>query len=127
MTEQKSKNKGGRPRKNISEEQAAQIEALAAYIGQEHIADYLGINRDTLHEIFKRQPEVYQRYKTGKSKAIAAVAQSLVKKARDGDTASMIFFLKTQAGWRETDKKDEIDASTMLASAMSELAKRLPD
>lgn len=126
MTEQKPI-KPRKTRRIINDEQASQIEALAAYIGQEHIADYLGISKDTLQEIFKRQPEVYQRYKTGKAKAIAAVAQSLIKKARDGDTASMIFFLKTQAGWRETDKKEEIDASTMLASAMSELAKRLPD
>jgi hypothetical protein len=101
-----TKNKGGRPRKNISEEQMAQVEALAAYMGQDHIADYLGMDRDTLKEVFKRQPEVFRRYKAGKSKAIAAVAQSLIKKARDGDTASAIFFLKTQAGWKETSQVD---------------------
>jgi hypothetical protein len=33
---------------------------------------------------------------------VGAIAQSLVTKARAGDTTAMIFFLKTQAGWRET-------------------------
>ena len=33
---------------------------------------------------------------------IAKVAGSLVKKALNGDTTSAIFYLKTQAGWKET-------------------------
>ena len=45
-----------------------------------------------------------ERYERGKAKAIGAIAQSLIAKARGGDTASIIFFLKTQGGWRETDR-----------------------
>ena len=36
------------------------------------------------------------------ARAIGAIAQTLISKARAGDTTSMIFNLKTQAGWRET-------------------------
>jgi hypothetical protein len=37
-------------------------------------------------------------------KTIELIGGNLIKKAMDGDTASMIFYLKTQAGWR--DKQD---------------------
>ena len=52
--------------------------------------------------IRQRDPEVDARYKRGKAKAIAHVANGLLQKARAGDTTSAIFYLKTQAGWRET-------------------------
>ena len=42
------------------------------------------------------------RYERRKAKAIAHVANGLLEKARSGDTTSSIFYLKTQAGWRET-------------------------
>ncbi len=34
------------------------------------------------------------------------MANGLLQKARTGDTASSIFYLKTQAGWRETDRTE---------------------
>ena len=52
--------------------------------------------------MMQRDEEIATRYKRGKAKAIGAIAQGLINKARSGDTTAMIFFLKTQAGWRET-------------------------
>ena len=49
-----------------------------------------------------RDRDLAERYKRGKARAIGAVAQSLVTKARAGNVTAMIFFLKTQGGWRET-------------------------
>lgn len=43
----------------------------------------------------------------GKSKANAAVAQSLFKNAMQGNTTAQIFWLKTQAGWKETPQRHE--------------------
>ena len=86
----------------FNEEELAKVEALASVLTSEQIADYFGIGRKTFYEIMERQPDVSTRYKKGKAKAIGSVAQNLVSKARKGDTASMIFFLKTQAGWKET-------------------------
>jgi IS30 family transposase len=98
-----SQGEGGGPIPRVlTNEEMAQVEALAAYLNNDQIADYLGIGRTTLHEIMKRQPEVSEHYKRGKAKAIGSIAQSLVQKARDGDTTSAIFYLKTQAGWKET-------------------------
>lgn len=93
---------GGRPKVTLSDEQVAQVEALASIMSLEMIADFLGISKVTFYAIMERQPEVSLRYKKGKANAIGSVAKSLLAKARSGDTASMIFYLKTQAGWRET-------------------------
>jgi len=32
------------------------------------------------------------------------VGQSLIQQAMDGNTSASIFYMKTQAGWRETDQ-----------------------
>ena len=96
----------GRKPKELTEEQTVQVEALAAYLSQDQIADYFGITRPTFAAMIDRDPEIALRYKRGKAKAIGTVAQGLLQKARAGDTTSAIFYLKTQAGWRETQNLD---------------------
>lgn len=91
-----------RPLKTLTDAQIHDVETLAALLTQEQIADYLGISRNTFRAICEREPEVLARYKRGKAKAIAHVANGLLQNARAGDTTSSIFYLKTQAGWRET-------------------------
>ena len=91
-----------RPTKVLRPDQVAEVETLAAVLTAEQLADYFGIGRTTFFAIMERQPDIAERYKRGKAKAVGAIAQSLITKARAGDTASMIFFLKTQGGWRET-------------------------
>ena len=86
----------------LNEEELAQVEALASVLSSEQIADYFGIARTTFYDIMKRQPDVSERYKRGRAKAIGSVAKGLLQKAQSGDTASTIFYLKTQAGWKET-------------------------
>ena len=99
-------NKGGRPRVKLSDEQIAQVEALGSVLSIEQIADYFGIGKTTFYAIMERQPEVSERYKIGKAKAIGSVAQGLLKQAREGNTSAAMFYLKTQAGWRETHNID---------------------
>lgn len=93
-----------RPAKKLTDEQKSQVEALAAYLTQEQIADYFGMGKTTWYALLERDPEVSERYKRGKAKAIGAVAQGLLQKARDGDNTAAIFYLKTQANWSETQK-----------------------
>lgn len=95
-----------RPQVELTEKQAAQVEALAAYLSKEQIADYLGVARNTFDAILERDSLVFEHYKKGKAKAIANVAQGLVKQAIDGNMTAAIFYLKTQAGWRETQEID---------------------
>lgn len=106
---EKKKNKGGRPPRSLTPEQVSQVEALASVLSLEQVADYLGMSKTTFYAIMERDPAVCERYKKGKARAIGAVAQGLLKKARDGDTTSAIFYLKTQAGWKEGMDKQIID------------------
>lgn len=92
----------GRRALELTAAQKAEVETLAAVLSAAQIADYFGIGRTTFFAMIRRDEEIAERYKRGKAKAIGAIAQSLITKARAGDTASMIFYLKTQAGWRET-------------------------
>lgn len=92
----------GRPTITLTDHQRAEVETLAAVLTAAQIADFLGIGRTTFFALIERDPELSERYKRGKARAIGAVAQSLVTKARAGNVSAMIFFLKTQAGWRET-------------------------
>lgn len=86
----------------LNDEELAQVEALASVLTTEQIADYFGIGRTTFYQIMDRQEDVSVRYKRGRAKAIGAVSQGLLQKARSGDNVAMIFYLKTQAGWKET-------------------------
>lgn len=96
------KNEGGRPPIVLDSSQIAQVEALAAFLSIEQIADYLGIGRTTFYAILERQPEVSEHYKKGKAKAVGNIAKSLIRQAQEGNTTAAIFYLKTQAGWKET-------------------------
>ena len=98
--------KAGRPAKTLTDKQRGEIETLAAFLSIEQLADYFGIGRTTFFALMERDPEISELYKRGKSKAIAHIAQGLIQKARAGDTTSAIFFLKTQARWRETERHE---------------------
>lgn len=87
-------------------EQVEQVRKLAAVLSREQIADFFGIHVNTLDNVRQRQPEVDVAYKMGLAKAISEVGNSLLQDALDGDTTSRIFYLKTRAGWRETNRVD---------------------
>jgi len=99
---------GGRPPVVFDEAQTAQVEALAAVLSKGQMADYFSISENTLREIEERQPEVSEAYKRGKAKAIGNVAKNLISQAQMGNISAAIFYLKTQAGWKE-DKEAERD------------------
>ena len=92
---------GGRPPVVFDEAQTAQVEALAAVLSKGQMADYFGISENTLREIEERQPEVSEAYKRGKAKAIGNVAKNLISQAQMGNITAAIFYLQTQAGWKE--------------------------
>tara|TARA_B110000908_G_C10263235_1_gene461044 strand:+ start:1167 stop:1565 length:399 start_codon:yes stop_codon:yes gene_type:complete len=95
------KNLGGRPQIVLDEEQIKEVELKAETMTCEQIADRLGHSTTTFQEIRKKQPEVSTAYKRGRAKVIDEIASSLIKNAKAGCTSSQIFFLKTQAGWKD--------------------------
>lgn len=92
---------GGRPPVVFDDAKVAQVEALAAVLSKKQLADYFGICENTLREVENRQPEVSEAYQKGRGKAIAGVGSNLLTQARNGNVAAAIFYLKTQAGWKE--------------------------
>jgi hypothetical protein len=87
-----------RPHITLAYAQRAEVETLAAVLNAEQIADFFGFGRTTFFSLLKRDEDLAERYKKGKARAIGAVAQSLVTKARAGNVTAMIFVLKTQDG-----------------------------
>ena len=78
-----------------------QLVSLHTTIGtrQEIIADIIGgIDAKTLRKYYRAELD------QAKAKANATIGGALFNKAKGGDTAAQIFWMKTQAGWRE--KKD---------------------
>ena len=104
-------NKGGRPPRVFTRSEIKKVETLSAVLTVAQLADYFGISENTFREVRVRQPEVSEAYKKGRSKAIAGVASNLVNQAQKGNVAAAIFYLKTQAGWREVDEQAAAEAS----------------
>ena len=114
----------GRKPKTLTPEQLSEVETLAALLTTEQISDYFGITRPTFNAIMEREPEILLRYKKGKARAIGSVARGLIQQARDGNLTAMMFYLKTQAGWRE---KDRIDENASTATTITIIRAKKPD
>ena len=86
-----------------------QIERLAAVLRMEDIADFLGIHDRTLRKHMTEHAGVRAAYERGRARAKAAVGTGLLQQARDGNITAMIFYAKTQMGWRETERREHIN------------------
>ena len=96
-----------------SEDVAARVERLAALgMTQEDAGYILGFSVDTLSRFYN------DAWKKGKAKAKANIAGKLYEKAMAGDSASIFFYLKTQAGWREVQKIDMSSSDGTMSGPM---------
>ena len=87
----------GRPQFIKKDEDKKTVEALAiAGVTQRLIAQIVKISEPTLRKHFREELD------TSKARANAVISQALFKNVKDGNVAAQIFWLKTQAGWRET-------------------------
>jgi hypothetical protein len=101
-------------------EQVIEVETLAAVLNQEQISAYFGIDSDTFTAIKQRDPEVLRSYKRGKAKAILDIGGNLIEKAKGDNIAAAIFYLKTQAGWKETIDLSSSDGTMTPAKQMTD-------
>ena len=84
-----------------------QVESLAANgLTQEQIASALGISERTLRSRKGEIADFADAIKRGKAKGIALVTNKLMESIKGGNMTGMIFFLKTQAGWKETNVQE---------------------
>jgi len=113
--------KNGRPPHVPSDQTRKQVEAMSSYgVPQEDIAKVLDIDPKTLR--------LHYRYEldTAEIKANAQVASRLYQKCMKDDTASIIFWLKTRAKWRDPSKDDADSENGNIANVLSKLIDRLP-
>ena len=90
-------NNAGRPEYQKTDEDAKNVEALTiAGVPQKLVSKILKISEPTLRKHYRDELD------TSKAKANAVISQSLFKLAREGNVTAQIFWLKTQAGWKET-------------------------
>lgn len=68
----------------------------------EDIALRLAISSDTLVKYYKEELDY------GRIDANASIAKSLYDAAKKGNTQASIFWLKTRAGWKETDRHEHV-------------------
>lgn len=86
----------GRPEKKPTDEQKKQVQTLTGYgLNQEQIARMLGMHRETLRKWCKDE------LAKGKDMAYTQALNSLFANIKKGKEASLIFYLKTQHGWKE--------------------------
>ena len=96
MTDQKKRKTPGR-KPHSPTTATRQMVQLHTTVGtpQAIVADMLGIDDKTLRKYYREELD------QSLAKANATVGGALFNKAKGGDTTAMIFWMKTQAGWRE--------------------------
>jgi len=109
-----------------AQRQTVQLHTTVGTI-QPVIARLLGITEKTLRKYYRDELDL------AKAKANATIGGALFNKAKGGDTTAMIFWMKTQAGWKETSivegsgpngehlHKVGIDATRLSDTALAEL------
>ena len=93
--------KRGRKAILFKDDLAISVQAMSQYgVPLKDIAAFIGISVPTLLKLYKKELE------KGRAVANRQIGERLFKKAMDGDTTALIFWAKTQMGWRETSKID---------------------
>ena len=89
----------GRPPFEPTDAERKQVESMSGFgVPISQISSLIrdGIDDDTLKKHFKSE------LINGKAKANSQIGQTLFQKAKGGDTSAMIWWSKTQMGWKET-------------------------
>lgn len=93
---------GGRPRLQYDPEIAKQVLAMSQYgTPQEEISELVGVSLIPLRRIYKKELE------KGRNVAKLSVRKKLYEICMEGNVTALIFYAKTQLGWREKDDKGE--------------------
>ena len=69
----------------LTNSQLDEVEELSSSLSIQQIADYLGISKTTFYEVSKRQPELLERYKVGRSRRISVYANLVHNYILEGD------------------------------------------
>ncbi|QDP67039.1 MAG: hypothetical protein Unbinned4497contig1000_13 [Prokaryotic dsDNA virus sp.] len=92
--------------KQFTDDELLQIQKLAGKFTVEQVSDFMGISRTTFYRMCERDERVMEHYKKGKANRFDVVADKLMDKINEGDLTAIIFFMKTQMGWKETNRTE---------------------
>ena len=73
------------------------------------IRSYYDVPASTWADIIEREPEVLEALMVGKNRTLSFVAGKLMELVQKGNLGAIIFYLKTQARWRETDRPWDVN------------------
>ena len=108
-----------------TDEQRRTVKALSGYgVPHEGIAVHIGIDPETLRKHFRDELD------RGSVEATAKVAQTLFHLATvDRNVASVIFWMKARAGWRETVRQENTgaDGQPMVTEVVYRWANQPPE
>jgi hypothetical protein len=91
-----------KPGLDVTEEVLSQIETMAGNgLTEQQIYRFFGIGHSYWGRLKKKNKDLLRAFHKGKSRTILAVTGRLMDKIRCNDLSAIIFYLKTQAGWRE--------------------------
>lgn len=105
-------------------------EQAAAYIRAANgslsaAAREMGVHRNTLTRWLKDWPLAAAELEEQRSVTKERVEHKLIEKALEGDMTAMIFFLKTQAGWRETSRVESVNVNLDVTKLTEDQLRRI--
>lgn len=113
------------PKEHLATEERQNTVTMHIRIGtpQEIVAKVLGIDVKTLRKHYRRELDL------AGYEANAEIGGALFTKAKNGDTAAMIFWMKTKAGFKETSAIDHssTDGSMTPKAAVKVTIKEIKD
>lgn len=104
------KKSGPKPKIIINSEIIEEVSVLAGRgLTQQQIHQYYGISHAHWYKLIEKHPDLRKAVLSGKSKTISMVAGELIKAVRKGNVSAIIFYLKTQARWKEDSLPEDDD------------------
>lgn len=102
------KGSGGRPVEFIADADVVrQVESMAGLgLTLEQIALVLGVCEHTLFNHRKKSEVLNAAYKKGRAQGAMEVTKGLRAQILKGNMTAIIFYCKTQLGWREVDRHE---------------------
>lgn len=118
---------GRRPSLIVDEKLIEKAKELSGKgLTQQQMSDYFSVVPETWYSYQDKYPELREAIKVGRARTIAYVASKLMTAISNNSVAAMIFYLKTQAGWKE--QRDEVAAgSSVLEMLNGQLIDITPD
>lgn len=95
-------------RRELTEKEIKQLETMAGCRVKEHdMAAILGMSKTKLNELRKNNDAVEQAVLNGRAKAATNITKKAYDLAMAGNVTMLIFWLKTQQGWKEPKEAEE--------------------